>query len=86
MMPYTPVPEEAGTLARVTLASDTVAHSGDCEHPIWMTGSGLLVEADTGRILHRTDTSEEPIMVRCRNRAGTSVGPARRSTAWMRSI
>jgi hypothetical protein len=68
MMPYTPHLEEVGTLARVTLASDTI-HSAECEHPIFMVGSGLLIEADTGRILHRHDTSaDEPVRVRCRNR------------------
>jgi hypothetical protein len=68
MMPYTPVGVESDALARITLANDTVARSGECEHPLWMTGSSLLVEADTGRVLHRSD---EPVRVRCRNRRYT---------------
>lgn len=67
MMPHTPDPVDVGTLARVILAGDTV-RSGECEHPIRMVGSGLLVDADTGRILHRHTGDGEVITVRCRNR------------------
>ncbi|GAA1765868.1 replication initiator [Luedemannella helvata] len=67
MMPHTPDPVEADALARVILAGDTL-RSDACEHPIRMVGSGLLVEADTGRILHRHTGDGAAITVRCRNR------------------
>lgn len=68
MMPNTPHAIEADSLARIAFSAETTAHSGDCEHPILMVGRSLLVEADTGRIVHRSDDTGQPIMVRCRNR------------------
>ena len=68
MMPHTPAGVELDALARIALAADTQVRA-ECEHPIFMVGSGLLVEADAGRVLHRRDSCvDEPVRVRCRNR------------------
>jgi Replication initiator protein, pSAM2 len=71
MMPATDREVESGTLLRVAQAADIVNNSGVCQHPVALTGSRLLVEADTGRVLHRLDAKDLPeqtVTVRCRNR------------------
>ncbi|MDP9793713.1 hypothetical protein J2S43_002225 [Catenuloplanes nepalensis] len=74
MMPHPHDSGDAGALARIILAADT-QQSGECEHPIRMAGTGLLVDAGTGRILHRHTSDGPAIMVRCRNRRASICRP-----------
>jgi hypothetical protein len=79
-------PLDPGALLRLADHQHTQHRAGACAHPLALSGTRLVVEADTGRVLHRLDTTEEhtadgldpaglTVTTRCRNRRA-SVCPA----------
>ncbi|GEM_PF-3666618 len=67
MIPHTPH-VEIDALARIAVNADLSAHGGDCQRPIVMAGRSQLVDAGTGRVLHRSSSNGQTVAVRCRNR------------------
>ena len=68
MMPYPSPGVEPDALARIAQGGDLAERIGECEHPIWMRGQSLLVDADTGQILSDQTVGARSIAVRCRSR------------------
>ncbi|GIF09826.1 replication initiation protein [Actinoplanes siamensis] len=69
MPPHPGQPVDAGGLLRVAAFTDAVRRAGACGHPIHLSGTRLLVERDTGRLLD--DPAPARITVRCRSRRAT---------------
>ncbi|WP_203737548.1 replication initiator [Actinoplanes cyaneus] len=63
--PVTP-PVDFGALTRIGAASEIQRRAGACTRPVFMAGSRLLIEADTGRVLDHAEGQR--VGVRCRNR------------------
>lgn len=62
---------DIGQLARVAIAGDVIRHAGPCLAPLHLSGSRLVVEAATGRVLRRLASVDLPggvLTVRCGNR------------------
>jgi hypothetical protein len=70
---------DAGALLRLAEHEATVRRVGICEHQLLLSGTRLVVEADTGRVIDRLDTDptgdtddpgtpERVVRLRCRNR------------------
>ncbi len=74
-----PLDADPGALLRLADHHDTAQRAGVCAHPLLLTGTRLLVEADTGRVMHRLDTAgadsddltQQVVPTRCRNRRAT---------------
>src|SRR5690242_21518885 len=47
---------DAGALLRLAEHEATVRRVGICEHQLLLSGTRLIVEADTGRVIDRLDT------------------------------
>jgi len=62
-------PADPGVLLRLHAATELDTRVGACLHPIVITGTGLLIDAQTGRVLDRSDPGA--VSVRCRNRRAT---------------
>jgi hypothetical protein len=55
-----------------------VAATGGCADPIHLVGRSSTVDTDTGEVLHRYETEDEPnrrLLVACRNRRASRCGP-----------
>lgn len=69
---------DIGQLARVALAGDVARHAGPCVAPVHLSGSRLVVEAATGRVLRRFTSADLPggvLTVRCGNRRASHCKP-----------
>ncbi len=74
-----PLDADPGALLRLADHYVTKQRGGVCANPLRLTGTRLLVEVDTGRVLHRLDTAgsdsddlpQQVVATRCRNRRAT---------------
>ncbi|HEX5144951.1 MAG TPA: replication initiator [Mycobacterium sp.] len=62
----TAFPADPAAVLRLHAVTETQTRTGICHHPITVTGTTLLVEVGTGRILDRSEPGASA--VRCRNR------------------
>jgi hypothetical protein len=74
-----PPGSDAGALLRLADHDTTARRVGICEHQLLLSGTRLVVEADTGPVVHRLDidpssdtddlgTADRVVALRCRNR------------------
>jgi hypothetical protein len=69
ILPPAALPVDVDALTRIGAAGELGQRLGDCARPIQLAGERLIVNADTGEIVDRLDTTGgHPIGVRCRNR------------------
>ncbi len=64
-------PFDPGRLLRMADHYDIEAKAGACAQPVTLTGTRMIVEEGTGRVLHRldaTDLAGQRLRLRCRNR------------------
>ena len=60
---------------------DQIRQTAGCANPIYLAGHTTTVDRDTGQILHRYTTADEPgarLAVRCRNRRASRCAPCSR--------